>query len=121
VQLSLFVPAETELGAYPVEITLTWRSHLILLSSLERENQWANATDAFALEAQPDQSQGRPPKSPGSNAHRPRTGLPNPRSLGSPCPGRRTGGADPDVSFRTDFISRRAPASARGALTPPPA
>ena len=41
--------------------------------------------DGFALQAQPDKSQGRPPKSPGSNsAHRPRTGLPNMRSPRKP-------------------------------------
>ena len=48
--------------------------------STRRETRWANDTDGSALEAQPDKSQGRPPKSPGSNAHRPRTGLPNMRS-----------------------------------------
>jgi hypothetical protein len=51
-----------------------------------RETQWANDTDGSALEAQPDKSQGRPPKSPGSNAHRPRTGLPNMRSPKAPVP-----------------------------------
>ena len=42
------------------------RSHLLLLSLTEWETRWANDIDAFALSAQPDKSQGRPLKSPGS-------------------------------------------------------
>jgi hypothetical protein len=76
------------------------RSHLLLLSLLRpREKLWANDTDAFALGAQPDKSQGRPPKSPGLRAHHPRTGLPILRSPGSPCPGQPTAGSDPDNNF----------------------
>jgi hypothetical protein len=52
--------------------------------SMERETPWANDTDGSALAAQPDKSQGRPPKSPGSNAHRPRIGLPTMRSPREP-------------------------------------
>lgn len=40
---------------------------LLLLPFAWRANRWANDIDAFALTAQPDKSQGRPPKSPGSN------------------------------------------------------
>jgi hypothetical protein len=43
-----------------------------------------------ALKAQPGKSQGRPPKTPGSNAHRPTTGLPNYVLPQGPHPGRAT-------------------------------
>jgi hypothetical protein len=54
------------------------RSHLILLAvGDERENRWANDIDGSALAAEPGKSQGRPPKSPGSNSPIVQTGLPN--------------------------------------------
>ena len=41
------------------------RSHLLLLSSLGGRSCGQNDIDAFALGAQPDKSQGRPPTKPG--------------------------------------------------------
>src|SRR5918995_2908280 len=74
-----------------------------LLWSLWREKRWANDIDAFALEAQPDRSQGRPPnkaraRSPSSKPARPPCVLP-----GSPHPGRPTLRPAPDVSLRGDL------------------
>ena len=45
-------------------------TRILLARSTTRENRWANDTDGSALAAQPGKSQGRPPKSPGSHAHR---------------------------------------------------
>jgi hypothetical protein len=45
--------------------------------STGREKQRANDTDESALEAQPDESQGRPRKKPGLNTPIAQTGLPN--------------------------------------------
>ena len=79
---NLAILHDRDLAEIPVHIQ-PHRSHrsLLALGSKEREAPWANDTDGFALEAQPDKSQGRPMKSPGSNStHRPTTGLPNMRS-----------------------------------------
>jgi hypothetical protein len=54
-------------------------------SSQNQENKWANDTDGFALEAQPDKSQGRPRKSTDSKPIA-QTGLPNMRSPKAPVP-----------------------------------
>jgi hypothetical protein len=64
--------AEVEMHVQP-DRSHTATSH----SARQTGDVWANDTDGSALPAQPDKSQGRPPKSPGSNAHRPRTGLAN--------------------------------------------
>jgi hypothetical protein len=69
-----------------------YRPHLSSsLLSIEQENWWANDIDGSALAAQPGKSQGRPPKSPGSNSPILQNGLPNPRSPNkAPVPVGRT-------------------------------
>ena len=54
-----------------------------------REKQWANDTDGSALEAQPDKSQGRPLKSPGSTRPSRKPACPYAFSQRAPVPVRR--------------------------------
>jgi hypothetical protein len=89
------------------------------LARLVWETRWANDTDGSALKAQPDKSQGRPQKSPGSNAHRPTTGLPNMRSPKSPYPGHPTLTAEPRTAAPgAIFMPRDALVSVSGHVTP---
>jgi hypothetical protein len=60
--------------------------HLILLASIEPENQRANDNDRYVLAAHPGKSQGRPPSKPELEAHRPQTACPTAFSEKAPVP-----------------------------------
>src|SRR6478735_7683924 len=78
----------------------SYRSHVSSSLSVGKlENRWANDIDGSALAAQPGKSQGRPPKSPGSNAPIVQNGLPNLRSpTKAPRPSRSNLSPPPDTT-----------------------